>query len=146
MKIKLIASFFVLLLVLWTIIFYNHKKIEYSIESDIVMGKDLLFRDIFDSGDQICILPPYSDPSSIKSLIPIEDFEYLNSDINRFIYGWENAWFVVKIDKQKTPKVFRISGLTKPDFKKSQCMDFRKAKISLSSEGKSHIYFAFLEE
>ena len=110
------------------------------------MGIDLLFRDIFDSGDQICILPPYSDPSSIKSLISIEDFEYLNSDINRFIYGWENAWFVVKIDKKKTPKVFRISGLTKPDFKKSQCMDFRKAKIALSSEGKSHIYFAFFEE
>ena len=146
MKSKVIIFFIGCFLVLWIIAYYNNKKIEYSIESNLVLGDALLFRDIFNSGDKICILPPYKDPKSIKNLISIEDFEYLNSDFNRFVYGWDDLWFIVKIERQKTPKVFAISGLTRPDFNKSQCISFKKAKIALSSKEKSYIYFIFSEE
>ena len=143
---RLIIFFIGCFLILWIVAYYDHKKIEYAIERNLVIDDSLLFRDIFDSGDKICILPPYKDPSSIESLVSIEDFEYLNSDLNRFMYGWEDLWVVVKIEQHKHPQIFGVSGLTRPDFKQSQCMDFRKAKISLSSKEKSYMYFIFSEE
>ncbi|MDO5651083.1 MAG: hypothetical protein Q4G13_02965 [Moraxella sp.] len=115
---------------------YQDRQISAAMLNELQSRGEATISNVIDMqvGDTVCLLPPYAHWSAIHSnLSPLEQ-QFIACRINDTIGRSDVYWWAVLLSGNKTssPKLYKIVGLIKPNFRQAQCTQSLTARLVLS--------------